>query len=592
MKPMNKGYRFLNPYNFVRYLPKEKENGSPEIELLGRCPPPPHDRFVGLNGRMECELEAVTPIFVSDSEFIEIDKEHKSYGFFTLKNENGVEESAIPSTSLRGMLRSVFEAATNSCFSVLDGGLLGTRENPREYKGLQAGRIIKIPKEKQPGVVRIMRYYKLPHSKFPQYEDRIDKNGKEIFVKIEDGKIVCVKEGDTDAPEDYIKGYLKTSSKGLPGPTEKRNEYVFIENEKSKDLTLSYEIYCNYISANRNNKHEQTKVPKENDTIWLRSEGTDVSEFGYAQIYRKPFKKSIGDLLPPELHHCEEYDLLCPACRLFGWVNSDRAQEKAQKVAYAGRIKISHGRLIEDKGALKEFPLAILSSPKPTTSSFYLLDERGKPRFSVRYTGNARLRGRKFYRHQIREEREEYRREDDRKDSQNRTIRGALKPGAKFDFTVCFENLSSVELGALFWSIEMEEGMYHKIGLAKPLGFGSIKLSIENIVTLDIRSRYSSFSGSGWNIMHEQEKNELLNLYKKAMKDKFGKFFEELDNIRDLTAILSRSFSDLPVHYPRTSETPDVDGKNFEWFVKNKKALEVACEDTEGLALHSSQSDK
>jgi CRISPR-associated protein (TIGR03986 family) len=584
---MSKGYKFLNPYNFVRYLLKGMENSNPKVELLGRCPPPPHDRFVGLTGRMECRLETFTPIFISDSEFIEIKKDHKSYRFFTLKNEDGVEESAISSTSLRGMLRCVFEAATNSCFSVFDGGLLGKRKRPKEYSGMiQAGRITKIPdNEKQNGTVRTMKYHKLPHNKFPQYKDKYDKNGEKVFVKIEDGKIMCVKEGDANAAEGYIKGYLKTSGKGLPSGTKKQNEFVFIETEKPKDLTLSYETYYNYISANRNNKHEHTKVPKKGDTIWLRYEKNDVKEFGYAQIYRKPFEKAIGDLLPSELHYCEEYDRLCPACRLFGWVNSDRTQEKAQKIAYAGRIKISHGRLLEDKGVLEEFPLAILSLPKPTTSSFYLLDEKGKPDFRVRYAGNARLRGRKFYRHQIGEEKKEYRRKCGKKDIQNRTIRGALEPGAKFEFTVYFENLSPVELGALLWSIEMEEGMYHKIGLAKPLGFGSVKLSIENIVILDVRSRYSSFSGKSWNIVQEQKKNELLNLYKKAMEDKFGKSFEKLVNIRDLTAILSRSFSDLPVHYPRASETPDVDGKNFVWFMKNEKALEVACEDTEGLPL-------
>ena len=38
------GYRFLNPYNFVRYL----EQLRPQGHVLGDCPPPPHDRYVGL----------------------------------------------------------------------------------------------------------------------------------------------------------------------------------------------------------------------------------------------------------------------------------------------------------------------------------------------------------------------------------------------------------------------------------------------------------------------------------------------------------------------------------------------------------------
>src|SRR5260370_37987602 len=38
------GYRFLNPYNFVRYLPEGQLTGDPTVRLLGRCEPPPHDR--------------------------------------------------------------------------------------------------------------------------------------------------------------------------------------------------------------------------------------------------------------------------------------------------------------------------------------------------------------------------------------------------------------------------------------------------------------------------------------------------------------------------------------------------------------------
>lgn len=594
---MSEKYRFLNPYNFVRYLRNGKENGTPEIELLGRCAPPPHDRFIGLTGKIECKLEAITPLFISDSEFVESENEHKSYRFFTLKNENGVEEFAIPSTSLRGMLRSVFEAATNSCFSVFDGGLLGKRKDPREYQGrLQAGLITKIPeKEGQSGTVRTMSYYKLPHSEFGQYKNKINKNGKGVFVKISEGRIASIREGDKNSTDDYMKGYLKTSDEGLLGRTEKRNEYVFVENGESKDLTLSYETYHNYISANRNNRHDHTKVPKEGDTIWLISAGKEVKEvkeFGYAQIYRKLFEKSVGDLLPKEFHPCKDYNCLCPACRLFGWVNSDVKQERAQKVAYAGRIRISHGSIIEEKEVLEELQLAILSSPKPTTAFFYLLDENGEPNFDVAYTNNAILRGRKFYRHQSEAKKEEYRRENI-KSIQNRTVRNVLKPGAKFNFTICFENLSPVELGALLWSIEMDEGMYHKVGLAKPLGFGSVKLSVETISILDVRSRYASFSSSGWKIIDEHEKNEFLNLYRRTMENKYGKSFHQLDNIKDLTAILSKPPLDLPVHYPRTSEMPDPAGRNFEWFKNNKKcALEIASKDTEGLPLYFSQDSK
>ena len=74
-------------------------------------------------------------------------------------------------------------------------------------------------------------------------------------------------------------------------------------------------------------------------------------------------------------------------------------------------------------------------------------------------------------------------------------------------------------------------------------------------------------------------------LFKEATKNRYGKSFEALDNIKDIKAILSAPPSDLPVHYPRTSKEPTAAGENFRWFGKNKKPLEIASEDTKGFSL-------
>ena len=125
---------FLNPYNFVRVLtppeiPQEELDKNPELLLLKRCRPPTHDRFLGLTGKIECRLTNLTPLFVTHSEQIQNKmKDYKSYEFFKIYDQNGNQTFAIPSTSLRGVIRSVYEMITNSCFSILEGGLLA---NPR-----------------------------------------------------------------------------------------------------------------------------------------------------------------------------------------------------------------------------------------------------------------------------------------------------------------------------------------------------------------------------------------------------------------------------------------------------------------------------
>jgi len=584
-------YRFLNPYNFVRPLPenKSKDEDKVDIKLLGRCAPPPHDRFIGLTGKITCELTARTPLFISDSEFVKDHRSgHKSYRFFRLDNY-GKEEYTIPSTSLRGMLRSVFEAVTNSCFSVFEGGLLGKREHPEKYNTgtLMAGFIIQIPAKdnEKPGIIRKMNFYKLPHSMFVRYKNRPDYNGKKVLVKIDNNSIKEIKEyTQEDHSDKYTVGYLKTSGEGLPG--KKRNEYVFIDDGSAEDYELPYGTYHNYIIANKNNRFQNTKSLKIGDTIWFRALANKVTELGFSQIYRKPFKRSINDLLGQFSHPCSCYDNLCPACRLFGWA-AQNPQEDATKVSYAGRIKISHAKITRCNGVLAEFPLAILSTPKPTTTFFYLL-ENGKPDFNVNYNSPAaQLRGRKFYRHLNVAEEQEFIRTDKKKDDQNRTVRDALKPGAKFSFDIEFENLAPVELGALLWSIEMEEDMFHKLGLAKPLGFGSVKLGVKKIKILKTRERYSSIVDDGWKTVGSEKKRNWIKTFKAAMEEKYDKNFDSLENVRDLKAILSST--ELPVHYPRSSETPDPDGRNFQWFMNNKRRgkmpLELATEDTKGFPV-------
>lgn len=117
---------FFNPYNFVRYLPEPqslKKDG--EAALLWRCEPQPHDQPVGLHGKITCTLTAQTPLFVSDGKPIGMDKGHPTYEF---NSENGVK--VIPGSGVRGTVRTVFEAITNSCFATINNKPLSYRLGP------------------------------------------------------------------------------------------------------------------------------------------------------------------------------------------------------------------------------------------------------------------------------------------------------------------------------------------------------------------------------------------------------------------------------------------------------------------------------
>ncbi len=116
---------FLNPYNFARYMNKPSQlAGLGEAELrMWRSAPPAHDAPSGLSGKISCTLTAVTPLFVSGGR--PPGDGHARLDFFKIAGEK-----VIPASGLRGPVRSVFEAVTNSCFAMLSNKLLSYRLKP------------------------------------------------------------------------------------------------------------------------------------------------------------------------------------------------------------------------------------------------------------------------------------------------------------------------------------------------------------------------------------------------------------------------------------------------------------------------------
>ncbi len=601
----NNEYRFLNPYNFVRFLNQSRPNNN----VLGNCPPPPHDRYVGLTGRITCEVEAVTPLFVSDSHGVEDDKGHKTYRFFEYDGQ-----PALPASSLRGMVRSVFEAVTNSCLGVFDKAHLKTLEYREEMgyaQKLKAGIVLSIPTEGQAGEIALCEAAKIG----AYYEERKWKNrnldisgfqcGEYVWARVTGRKHkirvwqLTKKEEDiqyTTPRSRTVSGYLKITGNSIET---KNNEFLFLDPDKygnKKTVAFGKSVMAKYnqvldgqLGDERIEKGWfQNRQLKKDDLVWVEvnEKTNDVIRIARVRVPRVPYQKSVNDLLSPKfkhLHHCKFYEELCPACRTFGWVADKKAEGQN---AYAGRVRLTHAKRTHDAGTLEDTPLAILSSPKPTTTLFYLLNQDGKPADVDYNSHNAQLRGRKVYRHHGQQLREnEYKR--DPNGEQNRTVRGALQAGAKFTFTLDFENLADVELGALLWALELEEGMHHRLGYAKPLGFGSVTVEVTKLEQLKPRERYQSLESwdTGWLDIFEQ-KDGLKKRFKESMLKLYGQF-DQLSSVQDLHALLGEP-TNLPIHYPRPNREPSSEENNYEWFMGNKERKEpllLPPNDTKGYPI-------
>ncbi|MFE8950318.1 TIGR03986 family CRISPR-associated RAMP protein [Streptomyces sp. NPDC007856] len=335
-------------------------------------------------------------------------------------------------------------------------------------------------------------------------------------------------------------------------------------------------------------------------------------------LYPVIISRSLFDLPPEELLHdslkpAQALTQLSPADRVFGWV------APAGPGAHRGQLRI--GPVVEVDAHTDTFgadgvPLAILGQPKPQQARFYvgagpdginpLPDGLERNRMYVR---TQALRGRKAYWHhrglpadywdKPTEDRtqqldpetrraQEYRRPDDRdgsqRDTQNRSVRGWIRPGSTFALTIGVTNLSTVELGALLWLLQLPDGHYHRLGYGKPLGFGSIRLDLDPDSECDLRT------GEQWISSYRSLAPESTRSRDDILADleEARRCFEEEMNIPagglkapHLHAFLAAAAGKegFAVHYPRTRPfdedesghtVPDPEGPSFSWFVANE----------------------
>ncbi|TVQ16295.1 MAG: TIGR03986 family CRISPR-associated RAMP protein, partial [Leptolyngbya sp. DLM2.Bin15] len=106
--------KFHNPYNFVPALPRDGVRGE-----LGDREPKGHGRYLPnrWTGRIAVKLTTVTPLLIPDAAGMTADdKDHKTFPIRIGADGNPY----LPPTSIKGMLRSAYEAVTNSRLSVFE----------------------------------------------------------------------------------------------------------------------------------------------------------------------------------------------------------------------------------------------------------------------------------------------------------------------------------------------------------------------------------------------------------------------------------------------------------------------------------------
>jgi len=605
--------RFVNPYNFV--------------PLEGHChkDAPAHANTGPLlTGYVECTLKTLTPLIIPNTSNAaalhradEKVEAGNSYDFFSYVNlasggkgaANGkYERPVIPGSELRGVIRSVYEAAFNGCLSTVD---LNRKLHRRTMQTKRPG----ILRRNQRGdweVVKCERVkIKVVPGTFTNNKDCVisindyEKWKEAEFISVKKGKnnVACsVKPGRIRQDRSLIGRLHKGEPFGERTPEyplgAKRYESVFIRGKEApltvseaemkqlkellrqyadpkinKHLDMGHSGYTEWsqLFGNMERGDHRSELP-----VYYTKQSNKATHLTPAMISKEVFQTGIGELLKAngEYQPCNDRGKLCPACTLFG-MTGDRS--------LASRVRFSDGEWLDNGSThygLRTFTLPELGEPKPGTVEFYTfpVDKRRAEKFPIwtydyvnRYKdeprsldeGELKIRGRKFYWHH-----EPFGKSDgvstnaypaDGSLSSMRQRVRAVDKGHAFTCRIYFDAVTAEELNRLRWALTFESAdCAHKMGRGKPLGFGSVQLEVERIMVRQLDS------SSGGRLVHELDQGVLGDA-------RLG----ETVGMQKLKKILNWSGKPSHVSYPLGDDNKDSGTSNstasHQWFTENKE---------------------
>ncbi|WP_065839351.1 TIGR03986 family CRISPR-associated RAMP protein [Campylobacter fetus] len=474
------------PYNFVPlneqiFYPDWADNVSHDIPFSD-----------AQSGEIDITITAKNPIFIKNHT-PEGSKETLEFCSF-----NG--EKFIPASSLKGVIRTALEIISYSKLNLSDKTLSYRDLNNDSYKRNMNFNKIHIGWLYKDGIDwkiddlgRIKKEHKINYESLKEHlaeEDIKDiKNAKYAYEKY---KILSDKK-------------IGNSTLVFTGSTGKKDiEFLFPNTAPDKTYKLSqnvvntfkeaYYIKTPYESKDWKNLWEKKfnngekipvffqlkekinskecegkkELPKPNKDKSYR-----IEHFGLSMLYKLPYKNSLNSILQKQQEQEPKPDL---AQTIFGYV-SDEGSLK-------GRVYFSN--LPCTKEIYEETYTLPLSSPRATFYPNYLVQDQDR---LITYDNkNAKLRGFKLY-----PPRQNLQKSLDNSNKNILTTFSPLETGSTFIGKIKFHNLKKVELGALlsaltFLNQNQKEQYYHKIGMAKGYGFGSVSIKIDNlkIINLDI----------------------------------------------------------------------------------------------------------
>lgn len=548
----------------------------------------------------------------------------------------GSSLAAIPGSSIRGMLRTLVEIVTFSKLSkvadqklvyraVGDTTSLGKKYRERLLKKhndgsytfiIQAGYLLqqsdnwKIQPARplvQGALFARIEQTNIPQELIPWHEI---KNAYQIAVSID--PVTTHSHNQNRVKLKYAKAHLieEKQKKGefngilvktgqaprkhmefvFGKPTENPNDAIPITNDMIQE-------YREQITDGQIDILGQDGALRPMQPVFYIVEKGKLVFFGHSMMFRLPYENSIGKFIPDELKQTNLVDI---ADAIFGFTRETK-QDERQKQSCAGRVSFSDAQYKSDKngiwytGNLNDTVIPkILASPKPTTFQHYLVqsketnaDRKNLKHYASEPIKETVIRGHKLYWHKGSNPDFKHPNPSTVSNTQTTEIQ-PINPGVTFKFTIHFENLTNVELGALLWVLSLssdksqtletgkpDQKYCFSLGMGKPLGMGAVKIDYElylidyELYLSDRISRYSSlFDGNQWNISelstNLQQEKDYVKAFEKFMLDE-NKGISEQDHPdgRRATCLKEVPRIEMLLAMLRCDESPDTEQTRY-----------------------------
>jgi len=435
-----KQHHFHNPYNFIPALPR---NNLPKFDPqapkrgLGDAPPIGHSCYYDnyYSGRIAVKLTTITPLLIPDASEMTVNNQHQT--FPTRLDAKG--NPYLPPTSIKGMLRSAYEAITNSRLSIFT-----KHDSQLAYRAPPKNTVIPARVEQRGESLYLCC---LKASKLPHYEEngnppdkgkknaalkyegsnQLPKHGDQVCVLVNNkNQVTNIQPWNSDSlPEgDWQLGWVCITGANM---NNKQYERVFIKDKQTAPPSVEIDsrlkelwetLIANYQEIHKKELQERDEQSQSysaylgsdpGDTAWSRHiyrasdlklqhntlcyvelasgcqaednfQAKDVVALQPVTISRRLYQNKPDELLDESLKPAINKQELSPADRLFGWVKQNG------NGSYKGQLRVHSVQCLSDDWEdnfgddNNTVPLAILGQPNPQQARFYnAQDHQGTP---------------------------------------------------------------------------------------------------------------------------------------------------------------------------------------------------------------------